>query len=128
MKSSSESILPAVVAGVAIRLFLVCCASSWVTVSESESREVTRGRLEGDLDSGVVSVAGPVRVVEALVAALGGDWSVSAIAASAAFLFRVRRGVVKKRGDHCADNLSKEGQVMAECKVRLEEGGGRRGE
>jgi hypothetical protein len=91
--------LPAVVAGVAIRLFFGFKLASLVELPLSVSWEVTVTEevcLERDLgsDAAVAAVAFPQWA--ALVAASGEDWSLSAIAASAAFLFRVRRGVVKR--------------------------------
>lgn len=97
IKSSSESMLPAVVAGVAIRLFFGFKLASLVELPLSVSWEVTVTEevcSERDLGSDAAAVAFPPWT--ALVAALGEDWSLSAIAASAAFLFRVRRGVVKR--------------------------------
>lgn len=93
--------LPAVVAGVAIRLFFRFKLASLVELPLSVSWEVTVTEevcLERDLGSDAVAAAATVAFPQwaALVAALGEDWSMSAIAASAAFLFRVRRGVVKR--------------------------------
>lgn len=63
--------------------------------------------MGSEVAAAVAAVAVAFPVLVAWVAALGEDWSLSAIAASAAFLFRVRRGVVNRGDGKSADGGGK---------------------
>lgn len=115
MKSSSESMLPVVVAGVAISLF----RPTGLFPELPDSGDCVRiGRVEwflSVLDLALVlgrSEAVAFRAWAALVADLGRGWLSSAIAASAAFLFRVEGGVMKRGAAECRRGSGGEGWVL----------------
>lgn len=94
--SSSDSILPVVVvvAGVAMTVFFWLAELAELPVSVvCVAVELGFGGRSDD--------AVAFRAWAALVAALGRGWSSSAIAASAAFLFLVDGGVVKRGAAGC---------------------------